>query len=30
MNKDNKNEMTRVAEHQTRDFPPGTSASAGL
>jgi hypothetical protein len=30
MNKDNKNEMTADPEDQTRDFPRGTSASAGL
>jgi len=30
MSKDNKNEMTPDPEDQTRDFPRGTSASAGL
>jgi hypothetical protein len=30
MSKDNKNEMTRDPEDQTRDFPRGTSARAGL
>ena len=30
MSKDNKNEMTKDPEDQTRDFPRGTSASAAL
>ena len=30
MSKDNKNQMTKDPEDQTRDFPRGTSASAGL
>ena len=30
MSKDNKNEMTKDPEDQARDFPRGTSASAGL
>ena len=30
MSKDNKNQMTPDPEDQTRDFPPGTSATAGL
>ena len=30
MSKDNKNELTPDPEDQTRDFPRGTSASAGL
>ncbi len=30
MSKDNKNDMTKDPEDQTRDFPHGTSARAGL
>jgi hypothetical protein len=30
MSKDNKNDMTKDPEDQTRDFPRGTSARAGL
>jgi hypothetical protein len=30
MSKDNKNDTTKDPEVQTRDFPRGTSASAGL
>jgi hypothetical protein len=30
MSKDNKNEMTADPEDQTKDFPRGTSARAGL